>query len=229
MNLEAFTQIKLKKVNLVEKPVRNLICTDSNKYNELTAETFFEKYYDAIAPFTFASDLLSLSHETAISLLKSHEDFIENKACGLFSFWSEKYPLLLELANQLTKMQEKNQWKSSFIRLSIRSPKDSVLTSVYFRDLFCEALKKLDYDANNPTQELNARMHALYIASTKCMLCRNGIDAVTLFVQSKRIQNDLRQFVEGIVLKTNCVLREFRFFEPELEFRGFVYEVYVIL
>lgn len=71
---------------------------------------------------------------------------------------------------------------------------------------------------------MNRKLHALYRASTYALKVSNGKDAVKLLVESDRIQGDLLEYVEGKIKYLNVVVREFRTFDPDLEFRGFIYQ-----
>jgi len=81
---------------------------------------------------------------------------------------------------------------------------------------------KADDTENSP---LNRKLHALYRASTWCLACENGQRACQLFIEADRTFNDLKDHANGnIHCDFNVVVREFRLFPVELEFRGFVYK-----
>jgi len=68
-------------------------------------------------------------------------------------------------------------------------------------------------------------LHALYRASTYALRVTCGREATRLLIESDRIQGDLEQHAKGeIDAEFNLVVREFRTFDPDLEFRGFVYK-----
>jgi hypothetical protein len=71
-----------------------------------------------------------------------------------------------------------------------------------------------------PTQD-NRKLHALYRASTVALKTNTGVDAVTLLVESKRIQEDLRRALQrpDEDMPFKVVIREFRQFPVELELR----------
>jgi hypothetical protein len=73
---------------------------------------------------------------------------------------------------------------------------------------------------------LNQKLHALYRASTWCLAMENGTRACQIFVESDRTYSDLKRHASGELGEgvMNLVVREFRHFPVELEFRGFIYQ-----
>ncbi len=84
-------------------------------------------------------------------------------------------------------------------------------------------------------QTENLNLHALYRASTYAMRVTSGKKALQLFITSSRIQGffyvslnfvgDLEIYANGTMKEEfNVIVREFRTFDPDLEFRGFIYQ-----
>jgi len=121
-----------------------------------------------------------------------------------------------------------------FVRLSSRSPKDAALTLPNFPELFKKELIDVKHEhtqifaANSllpPSSETNAKLHALYRASTVGLMVGDGMAAIDLLITSKRIQGDLETALQQDhqVQPFNVVVREFKHFDVKYEFRGFVY------
>lgn len=149
-----------------------------------------------------------------------------------------KSPALTALAQAIQEMAETNGWHlaGTFIRLSSRSPKDAAIYSNGFAAAYVDALHRLvsceDSSllgaADQDDLRANQRLRALYSASTAGLRLTGlvGQQAVRLLVLSQRIQDDLAQYVSGAVASDcpfNVVVREFRAFDVQHEFRGFVY------
>lgn len=137
--------------------------------------------------------------------------------------------ILKELCTSISESLSKQpNWKGFFVRLSSRSPKDAPLTLASFTSALqseLENVKKMEEEVNHFSTPQNQKLHALYRASTYSMKCNSPQDAVELLIRSARIQDDIQQFINSnITSEFNIVLREFRTFDPDLEFRGFVYK-----
>lgn len=65
-------------------------------------------------------------------------------------------------------------------------------------------------------------IHALYSASIKVMAISSGAEALDLFVQSSRVQDDLQRAFETGLSDLSMIVREFSHFDPQFELRGFV-------
>lgn len=179
-----------------------VVCASSADYARLMQETYLEKYLAPLQEETFATRLVPLSVPCCAALREAHEH--------PDAPWP---PLLVELADAVE--LARGQWPTLFVRLSSRSPKDAALTQPQFTALLRRHC--------TPGMDLNAKLLALYSASTQAMACGSGREAVALLVRSSRIQDDLRSAVEGAA-PLNVCCRQFVAFLPELEIRAFVWE-----
>jgi len=194
------------------------LCEDETKYQQLMEETYMEKYYDLIVEFTFPSVFRSLSREGAAAIVKAHAHGAADSSDAELN----------KIASDIDAAKDASGWKSIFIRLSSRSPKDAPLASPAFRDVLkIESANVERFEKDLPAyegQETNRKMHALYRASTYAMKATTGQEALNFLVHSKRIQDDLKGYADGTIQDFNLVVREFRTFDPDLEFRGFIYQ-----
>eukprot|EP01106_Pelomyxa_sp_JSP_P015412 TRINITY_DN52_c0_g1_i15.p1 TRINITY_DN52_c0_g1~~TRINITY_DN52_c0_g1_i15.p1 ORF type:complete len:321 (-),score=71.82 TRINITY_DN52_c0_g1_i15:195-1157(-) len=188
------------------------------------SETYIEKYYDQIKDFTFRSTFRLLSRETAGALCSEHAKYKADKTAT----WGGNQ-LLCALATSIDQAKAELAVPWVFIRLSSRSPKDAPMTLPSFRSVYDKEFQWVLNDEHGlppySGQELNRKLCAIYRATTFSMRVATGADAVNLLVRSDRIQGDLENFHRGqITEQFSVVIREFRTFDPDLEFRGFVYK-----
>ena len=164
----------------------------------------------------------------AISLKKFNKFWVKNKA---ILDWDDptaqaSFPNLVSVIHDMSNFFVASGWKGLFIRLSTRSPKDAALS----RLSIVEQLRK-EYDALKLLEEgttasaTSTLLHALYRVSTYILKSNNPGEAIQLLVESKRIQDDLDVYSKSASPGTfNFVLREFAAFEPENEFRAFIFK-----
>jgi hypothetical protein len=181
-----------------------------------------EHYFDIISNFSFGSRFLSLTTPTASALVAKHESFLQTHLSDF-----DDCPLLLELASAIDAEKKSANWPCVFVRLSSRSPKDAALSSPKFSTLFQEEKTALDAEESgiSDSNATNRTLHALYRASTWALRTYTGAEAVRLLIEADRTYDDLKLYAEGKMntANFNVVVREFRSFLPEMEFRGFVY------
>lgn len=208
-----------------------LLCSNSADYHRLMSETYMEKYWTSIQHLSFGSVFLPMKKETAKAIIASNTAYVKNptKATSLGCVRSS--PALRALSEAIDGVRSSKKWPGIFIRLSSRSPKDAALSEFRFRREFDAQLKyvvqthKADGVSETESPPYNQRLQALYRASTYCLRSPSGEHAVSLLVESQRIQEDLVQFVKASDGGTfNVVVREFRTFDPEMELRAFVHE-----
>lgn len=218
------SNVKLKKTQIKQRPaVEPALCENSEQYHALMSETYFERYMDIIAPFTFASTVVPMSREAASGLVAMH-------AAAAGSWCSAPIrddEALSSLASAIDQAHAALGVEYFFVRFSSRSPKDAALLVPNFGRLFRACFDHISADevaaGAGSSSPLNRRMHALYVASTIGLRVRSGAEAIALLASSKRVQNDLSEFILGIVPELNVVVREFCYFPVELELRAFVY------
>jgi hypothetical protein len=173
---------------------------------------------------SFSSKFFILSKDMAKEIIDAHNKWMDNKS-ALVNF--SAYPHLAKVIDDMNAFFKASSWKGLFIRLSTRSPKDAALSrpSVSTRlKAEYERLCKEELEVYPKCTELSTLLHALYRITTFLLKSTDAKEAMQLIVESKRIQSDLVQYIaEGKDDDFNFILREFADFEPENEFRVFVY------
>lgn len=204
-----FANVKLRKVTAPKEtsaPVP-LLCADSADYARLMQETYLEEYLEVLGPVTFATETLPCPPALCAALVAAFE------AGGVPRPADEA--LLRDTAAAIDAVRTAQGWPLLFLRLSSRSPKDAALSQPAFPALLHKHYNT--YRAH--TEPLNARLLALYAASTEALGVSTGTEALALLMRSARIQDDLRNAPAPLSL---CV-RRFAAFLPELEVRAFVW------
>jgi hypothetical protein len=236
MEPESIARMKAKLAHVnAEQPAKTahtgtLLCPDEATYHNLMSETYFERYYPSIQKWSFPTAFRNLKPATLQALIHAHEDWEKRH---VKRGWVEAFPVLNELAAEIEEAKKELGAKDIFVRLSSRSPKDAALSHQRIDSLFKAELRDLeDFDRLAQTDEPetliamidNRKLHALYRATTVALRTNTGVDAVTLLVESKRIQEDLRRAVQkpDEDMPFKVVIREFRQFPVELELRAFV-------
>eukprot|EP00128_Syssomonas_multiformis_P016090 Colp12_sorted_trinity150504_noHs@22925 len=204
--------------------VRPQICETEDDYLRLMDDAKFEEYWDLIQPLSFASKFFDLPRAAASELRAAHLEWSANKTKAIN--WAD-YPTLSAVIDQMQVFFESSPWKALFVRLSSRSPKDAALSrpdiSAKLKEEYCR-LRPIEENLPLTTPETTL-LHALYRVSTVLLKADAAATAMQLLVESKRIQGDLEQYLKGTDATTfNFILREFADFEPENEFRAFVYD-----
>eukprot|EP00466_Bigelowiella_natans_P005677 jgi/Bigna1/138778/aug1.46_g13486 len=230
--LEALQQkrSKLKKTGGEKKQESKptLICKGSDDYHRLMKETYMEEYWDKIKSLSFPTEFHPLSTKTASALLEASKKFEEDPRAEISKDAVEKDANLSSLAEKISEIAAKNKWSNIFIRLSSRSPKDAAFAKHRFEPLVEAETKNVRNSdkslglEDEEKSELNVKLRAIYRASTYCLRVPNGVEAVRLLIESKRIREDLKDFIEGKTDVFNVVVREFATFDPQMEFRAFV-------
>jgi hypothetical protein len=83
-------------------------------------------------------------------------------------------------------------------------------------------LEKFEKESDIHTSLWNKVIHALYTASIKVLAISTGEEAIQLFVQSSRVQDDLQRAAETNFSDLSMIVREFSDFDPQFELRAFV-------
>lgn len=117
------SKVRLKKTSLPEPKVHDVqLCDTSEQYQQMMEETYLEKYFNAIQSFSFPAIFRPLSRNQA----KAINSFHQQK--GTYTSWKDNENLR-ELEKDIEETMTKAGWKSIFVRLSSRSPKDAALLS----------------------------------------------------------------------------------------------------
>lgn len=208
------------------------------KGSDLTPEEsiqIYERYFDSGAqnwypPFidiTFETIFIPLSRSNAKSIILHHQKFNENPLYSLPPN-SDLEPLLSSITNSL----KKANWKQSFVKLSTRSPKDSI-------KILARGLKTLETQIGDTIEEKkNFANHDYNYKIAKFSQCvqdnffiSSGEEALDVLISSERVFEDLEYAFANEVAypfeKTglHLILREWSQSIPiTSEFRGFVWE-----
>lgn len=223
-------KVKLKKV-LNKKSsninVNDILCNSSEDYYKLLSETYIEKYFNTIKPYSFETLFQTLTRDQANLITILFNKYMDDKNIDIKILIerNEKYKSLLKLSKIIDEIKNNKNWSYIFIRLSSRSPKDVAITLDNFQHELEEQQNFLENNLNyKNNNKINTRIHALYRASTYVLACKTGIDAVLLLCKSKRIQDDLIKYInDSNEEKYNIVIRHFHKITVEFEFRAFVY------
>ena len=132
---------------------------------------------------------------------------------------------LCDLAEKLDQAISNLPTQSAFVKLSVRSPKDSAFkTQTFFTELE-ELLGSSDLDSSDPSV-LSENVRFIKIASFKALKVSNGWEALKLLLRSDRVYVDILQhelFNKKENFKLNVHVAPFiDDLDPCWEFRGFV-------
>ncbi|KAH3758857.1 cell division cycle protein 123-like [Pelomyxa schiedti] len=218
-----FSSVKLKKTATKEPPRPVQLICDGTNYQTLMEETYMEKYYDQIASFTFRSTFVPLPREAAAALVEEHKRWQADRSVT----W-ENNSVLMQLAESIDRAKAELGVPFIFIRLSSRSPKDAPMESPDFINHFNHEMEWVEHDEAGlppyPHMKENRQLCAIYRATTYAMKLSRAAEGIKLLVMSDRIQGDLQEYSSGRITENfSVVVREFRTFDPDLEFRGFVH------
>lgn len=218
------------------------LCSSSEQYKQMMEETYMEQYLHLIQDFSFASTMLSLSRDAARALTDARAAWLAaggHKGDTGSETLVKSEPVLMDLVKEIDRVKAQEGWEFIFVRLSSLSPKDGALNNPRFHSMYQEELSRLkgkeddnpnsnnseDDNPNSINSELNRRLHALYRASTWCLAMENGLRCCQILVEADRTYDDLAAHAAGkIEVDFNLVVREFRHFPVELEFRGFIHK-----
>jgi len=217
--------VRLNKTQHVEKASSSIpsICRSEEDYQLLMTETYFERYWEQIRPFTFRSTFVPLPLEAAGALVQAHQQW---KATPHHQQdqWKDNLPVLATLTKSIDAAMRSLGVDQAFVRLSSRSPKDAALSRPGFRALLEAELQKVkEAGGNRSTSLINQQLHALYRASTVALKVSSGEEGVQLLVESPRIQCDLEEVVKEKKSDFNVVVRAWGDFDVDLEFRAFIF------
>ena len=226
---------------MVSRVQRVQLCEDEQSYFQLMEDTKFERFWDVIQEFSFPAFFVPLTPQAAQWLIDAHKQFTSSQESGC-PFTLADHLGLLEICRRINCEARDRGWfhdneesegmRGIFVRLSTRSPKDSVM----FRSSLAEALR-LEFGALIEIERANATtttestvLHALYRTAVAVNRCVSAEMAIQLLVESHRIQGDLEHYVAQSLLDPsnvpifNFVVRPFVQFDVENEFRAFVFK-----
>jgi len=238
---EHLSDYSFRALSMVSRIQRVQLCEDEQSYFQMMEDAKFEKYWDVIQEYSFPALFVPLTPQAAQSLVDAHKQFIDSQETGC-PFSLADHVGLLDLCRHINGESRDRGWitddeelegeRGIFVRLSTRSPKDSVM----FRSSLAEALR-LEFGvlreierANVTTTTESTILHALYRTVVAASRCVSSEMAMQLLVESHRIHGDLEHYVAQSLLDpsnvpTFCVVvRPFVHFDVENEFRAFVFK-----
>ena len=199
-------------------------------------DTKFEKYWQLIEKHTFKTAFYPLTSQVAEILMEEHTRWLTNRQP---IDWTSCTGPLGDLRDCLAAFVAELPFGKNglFVRLSTRSAKDAALTRPTIVETLCsEYLSLRKIEENFPLATVDSTfLHALYRVSTQLLRVDSVADALQLLVESKRIQDDLKSYCSTSMstsastsdsltpTEMNFIIREFAAFDPENEFRAFVY------
>jgi hypothetical protein len=227
MLASALAGARLKKVERPKDPEqapRVTLCDNEEAYRRMMEETYFEEYWEKIKDYSFTSAFVPLSVEAAQALRDAHQQWLASNKQDKGA-WKQNFPILMKVAEDITRAQRELNRDNIFVRLSSRSPKDAALSREGFKDILAHELEQVKVkEGEAATSHTNQLLHALYRASTVALKVANGEEGVQLLVESPRIQGDLEDVVSKQKNDFNIIVREWGDFDVDLEFRAFVYK-----
>jgi hypothetical protein len=178
-----------------------ILCKDSSDYRRMMEESFLENYFENIAQHSFKTLFLNLSIVQAKQLIIIHETFINNNNNNNDIDNDIKENIeLCRLAKQIDDCIDRLSCENVFVRLSSRSAKDAPLLLKNFKSTISEFYDQLLMDNNNDDDretKKNLQLYAIQAASIAACAVKTGFEAIQLLSRSKRIQDDLKSFVNG--------------------------------
>jgi len=188
-----------------------------NKYVfDFALETW---YYDVIeAGVTPKTFFLPLSMEDITALYNLCRDTQKNAAVGTTYSQTGDKEKANEVATRIDKAI-KSFGGNAFVKLSTRSPKDSLHGKINNRmkDALMEALKESDETPNGDTI-------AFVTATRTAAKVSSGEEALNLLLLSQRIKSDLYMAIEfPDAFNLQVLVREWIPMRPDYEFRAFVF------
>jgi hypothetical protein len=173
-------------------------------------------------PFRTVFVDLARSEAAAIVRFMRTRDIVGGRVVERETANPEDLEVVKVVEERISKALESFPGARGFVKLSTRSPKDSVF------DCYSDKTARL-VDAElgriaGPRDD-NAEIAAFFIAANRAMCSDNGAQAMELFTQSLRIRQDLDRALKNEEEWDMCVVcREFADLPLQSEFRVFVHE-----
>lgn len=180
------------------------------------SDFFVEGYFEALKDWTFASTWLELSHAEARAITTGRARGLQGLPVA---------PILNALAERVDGAIGR-VGGCAVVRLSTRSAKDVVLRRESTVDVFLEEDELLKASGGeNAGREDVRQMIAMMRAAGRAMAARSGAEALSMFVDSQRVTDDLKEWLqrpegEGPAMK--IVVRQYVRLACELELRAFI-------
>jgi len=194
-----------------------------------------DQWYEQCKEFTFRTTLLPITPTEARVLCNEYETITQ---AGGPTITVDEQQVLSDLKQRIQNTLESEFYDeeegepAAFVRLSGRSPKDSVASSSTMSDNLTRNVYQLTYSyksRSTPPSEMEIRndeLIAYYTAQVESMKFSCAEDVLDIHCSSLRVYEDLQRMLEH-KLDDWSLFMAFREFMPKvdiaLEFRGFVY------
>jgi len=219
---------KLKKVEtVVHKPNLEKMKEIPDEKVERMRNQFFEggvqNWYNIVEPLTFKTLFIDLSLNAAKSLIKFNKEYSKTNEMIWNNIINDDF--LCSLNKRINELIEEHNWSKYFIKLSVRSPKDSPLILKKGKEEF----KKV-YNSNPSKYITFEDKYKLFSSCVQNNFCvTSSKEAFEYMLSSKRVIEDLDYALEKEndydKFKIQVVLREWKEAIPiSNEFRGFVWK-----
>jgi len=196
-------------------------------------EYHVQEWYPWIADLTFQTIFLPLTVAEAKAIIRHTKLSVKDETCkyGKRFICDEKTESIIR--NDISKIEFKIDQEIQciggtetgvFVRLSSRSPKDSVQQNLY--DIYLKE-KKLLLEEGYSDNPVSSKI-AFTRANVRCLRVYSASEALQLFLNSNRVHEDLQMMLKLTTLSDNdvitqVVVRKWEPILPEFEFRGFVF------
>ena len=177
---------------MASRAQRVQLCEDEESYFQLMEDAKFERFWDIIQHHSFPAIFVPLPPLAAQWLADAHNQFLSHAQPGA-SFSLAHHAGLSELCDRINSEVQRRAWITDdgvqggvFVRLSTRSPKDSVM----LRPALAEALRA-EFDtlreiekADTATTTESTVLHALYrtaVAANRCMSAQAAMQVLISF------------------------------------------------
>ncbi len=190
-------------------------------------EVAMNRWLPHVEELTFKTSFLDLSRDEASALVRfmRTRDIVGGRVVERETPAEADRAAVAALAARITASLASFPGAKGFVKLSTRSPKDSVFDcfSEKTASLVDEKLRKLPLGI---VVDDNAEIGAFFMAANRAMCSNNGEEAVDLFLKSARIRQDLDRALkpEAEEWDMQIVCREFVELPLQSEFRAFVFE-----
>ncbi|KAJ3434439.1 cell division cycle protein 123 [Anaeramoeba flamelloides] len=186
-----------------------------------------EYWYDAIENFTFRTKFVKIHKSDVQFFISAHEEYQKS---GKLTVDNQEYftKLSEKLKNAILSFTNGNENRKVFIKTSCRSPKDAVVGSENFVQVYQTNLIR---DSKQDQQDLNWKMNCLTLTGMQALAfsAQTVEQYLHICIQSERIYSDMKIYSEYFGSKKkkyshprNFVIREWFDMDPMLEFRSFV-------
>jgi hypothetical protein len=185
-----------------------------HNYHTTILDMNIEVWYDLLAEVTFPTKFFDLSLETAKLFMSAYQTTVLNKQ-----------PLSDDQTNQLKALEDglqavidqvRGQGDCVFVKTSCRSPKDTVVYSSRFKQLYRESLAKKD------KKNENDKLAALLEAAIDLLKTFNAKELLATFTSSERIYQDMNVATSHPDrFNQHFAIRQWVTVPPDMEFRGF--------